>query len=393
MLSSGQFLSAQNLLQQVDELLQQHYKSSEPGAAVSISQNGKLIFNKCYGVANLADQTPIKESTNFNIASNTKQFTAAAILQLANQKKLALTDPISKYFPSFNSRIGHKLTIRHLLTHSSGIVDHYGNVDTKTVKHANDHDVLKAVENIDSLYFEPGTHYRYSNTAYCLLACIIEKVSGISYSDYIKKNIFTPLGMTHSTVLSFPGKIYQQALGYEWDSVANHFTKADADESVFFSTEGDGGVYTSVNDYLKWFQGLQQSRILPATVIEQARSIQFEIDAAKKLGYGYGWFVGAMDQPNVVYHTGSNGGFRSIVFTIPSKNYVMVIFSNRTGIDLEHLAVEINKILRVDNKSFARVESLVSFQQCWPIFAPCKKIASFLTSFIVNWNANAMALN
>jgi D-alanyl-D-alanine carboxypeptidase len=393
MLSSGQFISAQNPLQQVDELLQQHYRSSEPGVAVAISQNGKIMFNKCYGLSNLADHTPIKESTNFNIASNTKQFTAAAILQLASQKKLSLTDPISKYFPSFNSKIGHKLTIHHLLTHSSGIVDHYGNIDTKIVKHANDHDVLKAVENIDSLYFEPGTHYRYSNTAYCLLACIIEKVSGLSYSDYIKKNIFSPLGMTHSTVLSLPVKIYQQAIGYEWDSATNQFNKSDADESAFFSTEGDGGIYTSIDDYLKWFQGLQQSRILPAPLLEQARSTQFEIDASKQLGYGSGWFVGAMDQTPVVYHTGSNGGFRSIVFTIPSKNYLMVIFSNRTGVDLEQLAIEINKILRVDNKSFARVESLVSFQQCWPIFAPCKKIISFLTSLTVSWNANVMVLN
>lgn len=393
MLSSSQFLSAQNPLQQVDELLQKLYKPSEPGAAVAISQNGKLIYNKCYGIANMVDHAPIKESTNFNIASNTKQFTATAILQLANQKKLSLTDPISKYFPGFNSKIGYKITIRHLLTHSSGLVDHYGNVDTIIVKHANDQDVLKAVENIDSLYFDPGTHYRYSNTAYCLLACIIEKLSGQSFADYIKKNIFTPLGMTHSSVLSFPGKIYQQATGYEWDSATKKFSRADADESTFFSTEGDGGIYTSVDDYLKWFQGLQQSRILPVALLEQARSIQFEIDASKKLGYGFGWFVGTMDQPNVVYHTGSNGGFRSIVFSIPSKNYVMIIFSNRTGIDLEHLAAEINKILRVDNKSFARVESLVSFQQCWPIFAPCKKIVSFLTSFIVNWNANAMASN
>jgi len=222
---------------------------------------------------------------------------------------------------------------------------------------------------------------------------IIEKVSGISYADYIKKNIFTPLGMMHSTVLNLSENIYQQAIGYEWDSATSQFRKADAAESVFFTTEGDGGIYTSVDDYMKWFQGLQQSRILSAPTVQQARSIQFEIDSTKNLGYGYGWFIGAKERPEVVYHTGSNGGFRSIVFTIPSRNYVMVIFSNRTGIDLEQLAVEINKILRVENKSFARVESLVSFQECWPIFAPCKKIRSFLISFAKSWTGNAMALN
>jgi len=393
MISFENYASAQSPLQQVDAYLQKLYKPHEPGIAIAVSENGKVVFQKGYGITSLETPSPITASTNFNIASVTKQFTAVAILQLANKKLLSLNDPIIKFFPDFNPVTGNNISIRHLLTHSSGLVDHYAQVDTKNLKHASDHDVLKAVKNIDTLYFPAGSQYRYSNTAYCLLALVIEKLSGLTYADYIRKNIFIPLGMSHSTVLIFSQSIAQRATGYEWDQASGKFVTADAGQSVFFSTEGDGGIYTSVNDYLKWLNGLQQASILPAAFIQQARSIQFMIDSAKNLGYGFGWFVGDKEKPEVVYHTGSNGGFRSIVFTIPSKGYAMIIFSNRTGIDLENLAAEINKILRVENKSFARVESLVSFQECWPIFAPCKKIRSFLISFAKSWTGNAMALN
>jgi CubicO group peptidase (beta-lactamase class C family) len=115
------------------------------------------------------------------------------------------------------------------------------------------------------------------------------------------------------------------------------------------------------------------------------------IDSSKKLGYGYGWFVGALEKPELVYHTGSNGGFRAIVVTIPSENYALIIFSNRTGIDLENLVTEINRIFNSENKSLQRIDSLISFNRSWPIFAPCKKTRRFLISSRKNWNGREMA--
>ncbi|MFT3936356.1 MAG: serine hydrolase domain-containing protein [Chitinophagaceae bacterium] len=219
----------------------------------------------------------------------------------------------------------------------------------------------------------PGTHYRYSNTAFCLLALIIEKVSGMSYQNYIQKNIFKPLAMEHSTVLKIGESIYRQAYGYEHDEKTKHFNKLDADESIFFSTEGDGGIYTSADDYLRWLAFLQKPSSQTAVAIKKCQSPQFAVDSMQKLFYGYGWFVSKKDSTPAIYHTGSNGGFRAIVFTLPAKNYIVTIFSNRTGVDLEKLLQQINEILGVTNNSFTKTEALVSFMYSWPIFAPCKK--------------------
>ncbi len=361
-------------IKRLDSLLRTCYKDNEPGAFVIISHNGQVTFKKGYGLANMQTAEKITSSTNFNIGSVTKQFTAFCIAQLAEKKKLSLQDKIIKYFPDFNPATGNAITIQMLLTHCSGIIDHYAFTDTNTVKHATDKDVLNAVKNIDSTYFIPGTKYRYSNTAYCLLAMIIEKISGMPYNEYISKNIFTPLQMQHAVVLQTGKPIYSRAYGYEYDADKKHFTKLDEDEAIFFSTEGDGGIYTSADNYLKWFLSLQNPLPQNKNVVQQCRSAHFLIDSLNKLSYGYGWFVSEKDAVKAVYHSGSNGGFRAMVFTIPSKKYMVAVFSNRTGVDLEQLVQQINEIAGVTNNSFTKVEALVSFINSSPIFAPCKEI-------------------
>jgi D-alanyl-D-alanine carboxypeptidase len=384
---------AQDAKPRLDSLFKTMYKQEEPGAAVFIEAKGKIIFNQGYGLANLANHAMINNKTNFNIGSLTKQFTAYAILQLVKEKRLSLDDKLGSFFPGFNPITGNLITVRQLLTHSSGIMDHYGFTDTNKVKHAVDKDVLEAVKDLDKTYFTPGKEYRYSNTAYCLLALIIEKLTGMSFSDYIRKHIFEPLSMTHSVVLTVGQQIYNRAVGYDTTSKASTFQRLDANESIFFSTEGDGGVYTSVQDYLRWYHALQKEGLADRDIVQEARSGQFEIDKAKKLWYGFGWFVSNQDSATAVYHSGSNGGFRAMVFTIPSRDYVVVLFSNRTDIDLETIVQQINTILHIGNKLFTKIDSLVSFMDCWPNFAPCKEIPSYSTSFKKSLSASAMALN
>ncbi len=387
-------LFCQDMPNKLDAFFKSYYKANEPGAAVAIKLNGKVIFKRGYGLANVKTREKITTATNFNIGSLTKQFTAYCILKLAQQERLSLNDKLIKYFPGFNPKTGD-ITIQQLLTHSSGIMEHYAYVD-KTVKHAVDETVLEAVKNIDSTYFAPGFHYRYSNTAYCLLALIIEKVSGLSYADFVKKNIFIPLGMNRSTVLKIGAPIDQRAMGYDIDSSHQHpnqFQQLDADESVFFSTEGDGGIYTSIDDYLKWCDALQSGNILSKALINKAHTAQVLIDTPKKLSYGYGWFISEKDSAKAIYHTGSNGGFRAIIFMIPSHQYTVVIFSNQTSIDLENLLMDINNVLHMPDKSFTKIESLVSFMDSWPIFAPCKEIPSSSILLTKNLSANGMALN
>jgi CubicO group peptidase (beta-lactamase class C family) len=329
---------------QTDSLLKTIYKNDSPGASIAIIREGKLIFKDSYGVADLETKTNLDSRTSFNIGSLTKQFTAFAILQLAESKKFSVDDHLGKFFPGLNRKVADAVTIRELLTHSSGLIDHYDLTDTKNLKHAHIKDVLFAIKNTDSTYFAPGSHYRYSNTAYCLLSLIIEKISGVSYAQYLKKNIFMPLGMKQTVIWNEKAKIENEATGYEFDSVTNSFKKSGADENIFFSTEGDGGIYTSVENYLKWFTALESGKIFPNELIRQARSSQFLIDKENHLSYGYGWFVNESSMPAKVYHSGSNGGFRAYSFSIPEKNFLIVIFSNRDDVDLENLVKKIYTI-------------------------------------------------
>ena len=330
---------------QIDSLLKTIYKTDAPGIAISIIQNEKLIFKNGYGIADRETKTALNSKTNFNIGSLTKQFTALAILQLAERKKLSLDEHLDKFFLGLDKKVAETVTVEELLTHSSGIIDHYELTDTKSLKHAHINDVLNAIQNTDSTYFVPGSHFRYSNTAYCLLSLIVEKVSGVSYAQYLKKNIFKPLGMKETVVWNEKENIENEASGYEFDSAANSFKKSGANENIFFSTEGDGGIYTSVDDYLKWFTALQSGKILSKGMIRLARSSQFLIDKENHLSYGYGWFVNESSVPAKVYHSGSNGGFRTYSFSIPEKNFLIVIFSNRDDVNLEKLIKKIYTII------------------------------------------------
>jgi len=342
----------------LDSIMSSIYTNDHPGAAIAIVRNGEVVFKKGYGIANIDSKRPITSSTNFNICSMTKQFTAYGILKLASEKKLSLDDKIDKYFPDFNSKVAGIVTIRHLLTHSSGIVDHYDYVDKTLFKEFWDRDVLNAIKSVDSVYFPIGSRYRYSNTAFCLLSLIIEHVSGYSFPEFIQEYIFKPLKMNNSEVIKPDFKISERAFGYEFEN--DSFKISDARESLFFSTMGDGGIYTSIDDYLKWIMAIQNGKVLNSSIIKEAQSAQFKIDITRNLSYGYGWFVAGSDDNKIVYHPGSNGGFRTIIFMIPSKKYSVVIFSNRTGIDLEDLVRKINKIFKIDDNTYVKLESLTS---------------------------------
>jgi CubicO group peptidase (beta-lactamase class C family) len=383
----------QNLQKRLDSLFLSYYSADKPGAAMAIEINGKSIFKKGYGLSNLDRQHRISSSTVFNIGSLTKQFTAYSILKLAAEHRLSLNDNLLTFFPQFNKMIGSVITVKELLSHCSGILDHYDYVNTKGLKHATDQDVLKAVQNVDSTYFQPGSRYRYSNTAYCLLGMIIEKASGMPYRDYLKKNIFMLLGMSHSQVWTTGQQIPDRATGYDTSAGTKPFSILDADQSVFFSTEADGGICTSIDDYLKWIQAIQTGIVLNKDLIKQARSPQFIIDSVQSLSYGFGWFVKSQGKQQAVYHTGSNGGFRAITFTIPYRHDAIVIFSNRDDIDLEKLLTAVLDILHINDKYFTKINSLVSFNSRWPNFAPCKETPLYSISYIKNLSASDMALN
>ncbi len=350
------FAQGQNA--RLDSLMSSIYPNDKPGAAIAIVENGKVIFKKGYGIADLDSKTIITPSTNFNIGSMTKQFTAYCILKLISQKKLSLNDKLIRYFPDFNPEVANAVTIRDLLTHSSGIMDYYDYVDKKRYTEFSDKDILPVLEPIDSVYFRPGSRFRYSNTGYCLLALIVAKVSGKPFPEFVRDNIFKPLKMENSAVIHPDFKIVNRAFGYEFKN--DSFKLSDAKQNLFFSTEGDGGVYTSIDDYVKWITAIQSGKVLNPHLIKEAQSPQFLIDSSKDVSYGFGWFIAGSGDNRLIYHPGSNGGFRSIVLMKPSQKYAVVIFSNRSRIDLEDLVRQVDKIYRIDDKAYIKTDSIAS---------------------------------
>lgn len=375
----------------IDSLMNAIYQPSAPGAVIAIQKNHQVIFKKGYGLADLRTGKFLTAEENFNIGSLTKQFTAFAILDLYFKGRFSLSDSIGKFF-KLPPRLA-SIQISQLLNHSSGIPDHYAFTDTNRVKHATDQDVLSAIRLGDTLYFISGTHYRYSNTAYCLLGMLIEKLSGMTYAAFISQLIFRPLGMDGATVFRFGQPISNRVIAYDL-SKDGQFVKSDAEESIFFSTEADGGIYLSMNNYLKWCGAIESGKLSRTPMMRMAWKGQTPIDGTRELWYGNGWFVRqSAGQPKTVYHTGFNGGFRTVVFMIPSLDYCISIFSNRGDIDLEDLVSRINLILRIPDNSFIKSGPLESFIHSWPKFAPCKETSSFLTSFTRNLNARDMGLN
>lgn len=348
---------AQEMNDRLDSLMSSTYPNDKPGAAIAIVKDRKVVFKKGYGIADLDSKTTITSSTNFNICSMTKQFTAYCTLILQNQGKLSLDDRLIEFFPDFTPEVAGPITIRNLLTHSSGIIDYYDYVDKGRYTEFWDKDILPAIRSIGSVYFPAGSKYRYSNTAFCLLSLIIEKVSGKRFPEFVQDNIFKPLKMDHSDVIHHGFEISDRAIGYQREN--DRFKISDAKQSLFFSTGGDGGIYTSIDDYLKWIMAIQSGKVLSPDLIKEAQSPQFSIDPKKDISYGFGWFIAGSGEDKLIYHPGSNGGFRTIVLIKPSQKYSVIIFSNRGDIDLDDLVRQVNKIYDIDDKAYVKSDAVI----------------------------------
>lgn len=303
----------------IDKIFSEYDNDDAPGAVVAVYQNSDIIFTSGYGLADLEKNTPIDSLTNFRLASVTKQFTAMCILMLHEQGKLSLDDRLSKFFPDF-PEYADNITLEHLLQHTSGMLAYEDYIDDTVTVQLKDRDVLDIVMARDSTYFEPGTKYRYSNSGYAVLAMIIEKVSGLTFAEYLKQNIFDPLGMT-GTVAFEEGisEVPNRAFGYN-----------DTDSGMVFSDQsrtsavlGDGGIYTSVMDMQKWDKALSSYSLISKELQEKAWSKGTSADG-ETIDYGYGWRLDEYDGHVTRYHTGSTCGFSNVYFRFP-KYYISVL--------------------------------------------------------------------
>ena len=306
------------------------YAGNVPGASVIVVRENRVVFRKSYGLANLEERTAAAPDTHYRLASVTKQFTAAAILTLAEQGKLSLDDPIRRWLPSLPA-YADPITIRHLLTHSSGLIDYEDVMPSTTTIQLKDADVLRLLETQSATYFRPGSSYRYSNSGYSLLALIVEKASGKRFADFLREQLFTPLGMT-TTVAHEEGisTVVNRAFGYSRDGSAWHRT----DQSMTSAVLGDGGIYTSADQLVHWLDVLDQGRFAEASLP------RVETDK-KGVKYGFGWRISERDGRRVVSHTGESIGFRNAVVRFPDEKLSVVVLTNRNEGEPYDLAIRV----------------------------------------------------
>lgn len=304
---------------QIDALMRD-YDGAVPGACVLVVRDGTAVVRRCYGLADLEQGTATAPSTNFRLASVSKQFTAASVLVLAEDGKLSLDDRASRWLPSLPAA-ADDVTIRQLLTHTSGVVDYEDVMDPADTHQVHDADVLRLLEGQDRTYFAPGSDYRYSNSGYALLALVVERASGQRYAEFLRQRIFGPLGM-NGTVAYEAGvsDVANRAYGYSFESGRWQRT----DQSTTSAVLGDGGIYSSIDDLARWDAALYDQRLLTPGSLRQAFAPATRTDDPS-VEYGFGWRITG----DSLWHSGESIGFRNVIVRYPQRRLTVVVLTNR----------------------------------------------------------------
>jgi CubicO group peptidase (beta-lactamase class C family) len=317
------------------DALMQAYAGAVPGASVLVLRDGALVFRRAYGLADLEQHVAATPATNYRLASMTKQFTAAAVLALVEDGHLSLDDPVRKWLPSLPPAT-EAITLRHLLTHTSGLIDYEDLIPATETQQVHDADVLHLLESQNRLYFAPGTSYRYSNTAYALLALIVARAAGEDFASFLRARIFLPLGM-RDTIAYEAGvsSVIHRAFGYSYDGSAWRRT----DQSVTSAVLGDGGVYSSIEDLAKWDAALYDERLLSARSLALAFTPATATDDPA-VRYGFGWRISG----ETLWHSGETLGFRNVIVRYPRHHFSVIVLTNRDAPEPYPLALAIAKL-------------------------------------------------
>jgi CubicO group peptidase (beta-lactamase class C family) len=304
----------------IDEIMSEYTKPDGPGASVLVMQDDSIFFSRAYGLADITTGERLTTAHNFRLASVTKQFTAMSVLMLSEAGRLSLEDSITRYFPDF-PEYGRGIRVKHLLTHTSGLVDYEDLIpDTVTVQ-VHDIDCLRLMGQTDSLYFEPGSQYRYSNTGYALLALITEHVTGARFADVLRERIFQPLGMQTSVA-------FEEGISSVHHRSYGHSRKEDGwaktDQSLTSAVLGDGGIYSNPTELATWISALWQHRLISDSFQQQAWTKALLNDGTA-IDYGFGWHLDG-GHP---HHDGSTKGFRNHILVFPDKRMMVVVLTNR----------------------------------------------------------------
>jgi CubicO group peptidase (beta-lactamase class C family) len=323
--------SQQKLIRELDMYFNQHFPPGEPGGAVLIARGDSIVFSKGYGLADLATKEPVTTKTLFNLGSISKTFVSNAILMLQEEHKLSVEDSIYKYFPNFkNKALAKRIKIKHLLSHTSGLPDNRQvGKDTVFYLTARDAENWYPVTQTDTLVFEPGQKYEYSNPAFNGLALIVEQVSGMKWQGFIEDRIFKPSGMETSTITDGPHP--QSGVSHGYVKIDGQWREDDYGEEPTFAAAGNGGVWSSVEELNKYERALKKSLWLKPETIAESRTVFSPSNWSDTIPprIGWSWFVGeTADHLKTVGHTGSQGGFLCNYVTVPDKEIQFIILCN-----------------------------------------------------------------
>jgi len=371
---------------QIESLFRDYGQVNAPGASVMVIRDGNPIFAKGFGLADLEKKIPCTTNTNFRLASITKQFTAMAVLILVERGKLSLDERLADFFPEFPS-YGKQITVRQLLTHTSGLLDYEDLISPGTTIPVLDKDVLRilmdstgdstgvgihrvawtenAAENEARLkleleeragrppeiqrrtrYFTPGSQFRYSNSGFALLALIVEVRSGETFAHFLKENIFEPLKMSNTLA-------YERGFSVVPNRSFGHSCKDGkferTDQSLTSSVLGDGGIYSSVVDLAKWDAALYGRKLVSEPMLRVAFSPATATDKPGR-SYGFGWFIGEYRGLKEISHSGDTIGFRTRIARFPEKRFTVIILANRADAKLDELPHKIADLVLFDGK-------------------------------------------
>jgi CubicO group peptidase (beta-lactamase class C family) len=330
-----------------------------PGFAVLVKKDGKIVFEKGYGVRDLRTKIATDAQTNFRLASFTKQFTAMAAMLLVHDGKLRYDESLTDIFPEFPA-YGKTITVRNLLNHTGGLPDYEELMDAvektkeqiwSAEKQIHDAEVLQLLERESQGKFAPGTKWQYSNSGYVLLGLIVAKVSGKSFGQFLHDRIFVPLKMNHTLVFE-KGKDQTTNRAYGHAKKENVFVETD--QSSTSATQGDGGIYSNLEDLSKWDDALRDHTLLsekdfmPAitpAILPPGAETKLAEDVPDSLrghavAYGFGWFLNLQESHPLMWHYGDTMGFKSAILRYIRDNVTVIVLCNRTDLDQGALALK-----------------------------------------------------
>jgi len=332
-----------DVAKRVDGVFAKWNRADSPGCALGVYRGGQIVYKRGYGIEDLNEDVHITPGTVFHVASMSKQFTAAAVVLLAQQGKLSLDDDVRKYIPELPD-FGQKITIRNLVHHTSGLRDQWALLELAGWRYSQDlitnEDVMSLLTRQKELNFKPGERHLYSNTGYTLLGLIVKRVSGMSLREFTTKNIFEPLGMTrthfrddHAEVIKHNAVGYAQETGKPFEiSITN------------FDTVGATSLHTTVEDLQRWDENFYQPKVGGAAFVQQMLQ-RGKLNNGEQLDYAFGLVIDKDKGLPTIGHGGADAGYRSDMIRYPEQHFSVAVLCNSAEADPSGLAGQVADIV------------------------------------------------